>query len=212
MSIVAMMVGRVVKWAAYAPRVVCLVMIVGGFPTFRSIVELDGTGFGTAADEAKSAGLTRQSLPVFARPCSEKQVDRSNFVRMDRGLLVKPAGGAAHPKGILDGARLTRLTREQGHETELCGQIAWVAWTGGDDRFWNFAASNIAVAFDLLKKAPSYKGTAHERQAAVRDTGLIDTVVGPSKCLDDTVNCGHDFGATLSADDKEALLTHIKHF
>jgi hypothetical protein len=46
----------------------------------------------------------------------------------------------------------------------------------------------------------------------VRDTGLIDTLVGLSKCPDYVVNRGHAFGAELSMDDKEALIAYIKHF
>ena len=49
-------------------------------------------------------------------------------------------------------------------------------------------------------------------EAAVRDTRLIDTLVGLSKCPDYVVNRGHYFGADLSPDDKEALISYIKHF
>ena len=56
---------------------------------------------------------------------------------------------------------------------------------------------------------PETQATA---QAAVRDTGLIDTLVGLSKCPDYVVNRGHYFGADLSADDKEALIAYLKHF
>jgi hypothetical protein len=49
-------------------------------------------------------------------------------------------------------------------------------------------------------------------EAAVRDTGLIDTLVGLSKCPDFVVNRGHYFGADLSAADKEALIAYSKHF
>jgi hypothetical protein len=46
----------------------------------------------------------------------------------------------------------------------------------------------------------------------VRDTGLVDTLVGLSKCPDYVVNRGHYFGADLPADDKEALVAYLKHF
>ncbi len=49
-------------------------------------------------------------------------------------------------------------------------------------------------------------------EAVVRDTGLIDTLVGLSKCPDYVVNRGHIFGADLSAADKEALISYLKHF
>jgi hypothetical protein len=35
------------------------------------------------------------------------------FAQMDKGLLVKPADGAAYPKEILEIAALTKLTAEQ---------------------------------------------------------------------------------------------------
>jgi hypothetical protein len=54
--------------------------------------------------------------------------------------------------------------------------------------------------------------TEANAEAAVRDTGLIDTLVGVSKCPDYVVNRGHYFGADLSADDKEALIAYLKHF
>jgi hypothetical protein len=49
-------------------------------------------------------------------------------------------------------------------------------------------------------------------EAAVRDTGLIDTLVGLSKCPDFVVNRGHYFGTDLPADDKDALIAYLKHF
>jgi hypothetical protein len=56
---------------------------------------------------------------------------------------------------------------------------------------------------------PTTQATA---EAAVRDTGLIDTLVGLSKCPDYVVNRGHYFGADLSAEDKDNLIAYIKHF
>jgi hypothetical protein len=55
-------------------------------------------------------------------------------------------------------------------------------------------------------------GVQVKAEAAVRDTGLIDTLVGLSKCPDYVVNRGHYFGADLSAADKEALIAYLKHF
>jgi hypothetical protein len=55
-------------------------------------------------------------------------------------------------------------------------------------------------------------GTQVRAEAAVRDTGLVDTLVGLSKCPDYVVNRGHYFGAELPADDKEALIAYLKYF
>jgi hypothetical protein len=55
-------------------------------------------------------------------------------------------------------------------------------------------------------------GTQAKAEAAVRASGLIDALVGLSKCPDYVVNRGHYFGADLSADDKERLIAYLKHF
>jgi hypothetical protein len=54
-------------------------------------------------------------------------------------------------------------------------------------------------------------GTQAKAEAAVRDTGLIDALVGLSKCPDYVVNHGHYFGTDLPAADKEALIAYLKH-
>ena len=46
----------------------------------------------------------------------------------------------------------------------------------------------------------------------MRETGLVDTLVGLSKCPDYVVNRGHDFGAPLTPDDREALIAYLKRF
>ena len=53
-------------------------------------------------------------------------------------------------------------------------------------------------------------GTEVKAEAAVRDSGLIDTLVGLSKCPDYVANRGHYFGADLPAADKEALIAYLK--
>jgi hypothetical protein len=54
-------------------------------------------------------------------------------------------------------------------------------------------------------------GTQAKAEAAVRATGLIDALVGLSKCPDYVVNHGHYFGTDLPAADKEALIAYLKH-
>jgi hypothetical protein len=49
-------------------------------------------------------------------------------------------------------------------------------------------------------------------ETVVRETGLIDTLVGLSKCPDYVVNKGHPFGTNLSDADKEALIAFLKQF
>ena len=49
-------------------------------------------------------------------------------------------------------------------------------------------------------------------ERVVRETGLIDTLVGLSKCPDYVVNRGHYFGTNLQDADKEALIAYLKYF
>ena len=58
----------------------------------------------------------------------------------------------------------------------------------------------------VVEREPRMDAPLAAAEAAVRDTGLIDTLVGLSKCPDYVVNRGHYFGADLPASDKEALI------
>jgi len=174
MRTIAAILRPILKWAAISLGVLIVVVLVGGFVAFRMIVEPDSAKFGTVPDEAKAAGRTAQSLPEVARPCDVEPADCSYLAQMDKGLLVKPADGAPFPKEILQVAALTKLTPEQVRESALRGQIAWVDWTGGNDRFWDFAAGNTAGAFDLLKTVSSYKGMAYGRHNRFSWLGLVN--------------------------------------
>ena len=174
MSTIAAIVRRIVKWAAITLGVLIVLVILGGGVAFRALVEPDSARFGTIPDEAKTAGRTAQSLPALAKPCNEEPADCNYFAHMDKGLLVKPAEGAPYPKEILQVAEITKLTPEQVRESALRGQIAWIAWTGGDDRFWDFAARNTAGAFDLLKTISSYQGAAYGRRNRWSWLGLVN--------------------------------------
>jgi hypothetical protein len=176
MGTIASILGRVLKWAAITLGVLVVVLVVAGFFVFRAIVEPDSAKFGTIPDEAKAAGRTPQSLPAVAKPCSDdpEPADCSYFAHMDKGLLVKPAAGAAYPKEIMEVAALTKLTPEEVRESASRGQNAWIVWTGGDDRFWDFAASNTGGAFDLLKTVSSYKGMAYGRHNRWSWLGLVN--------------------------------------
>ena len=174
MSTIATILRRVLKWAVITLGILVVVLVVGGFLVFRAIVEPDSAKFGTIPDEAKRAGRTEQSLPAVAKPCSEEPADCSYFAHMDKGLLVKPAAGTPYPKEILEVAALTKLLPEEVRESALRGQNAWIDWTGGDDRFWDFAASNTGGAFDLLKTVSSYKGMAYGRHNRWSWLGLVN--------------------------------------
>jgi hypothetical protein len=88
---------------------------------------------------------------------------------------------------------------------------------GGLKHFWKLAKAGPTLyrAFrdfggacsDAELESP---GTEARAEQVVKDTGLIDTLVGLSKCPDYVVNRGHTFGADLSDDDKEALIAFLK--
>jgi hypothetical protein len=174
MRTIAAIFGRVLKWVVISLGVLCVVLAVGGFLVLRAIVEPDSGKFGTIPDEAKTAGRTPRSLPAVAKPCGEEPADCSYFAHMDKGLLVKPADGTSYPKEIMEVAALTKLTPEQVRESASRGQNAWIVWTGGDDRFWDFAASTTGGAFDLLKTVSSYKGMAYGRHNRWSWLGLVN--------------------------------------
>ncbi|OAF18605.1 hypothetical protein [Bradyrhizobium neotropicale] len=179
---------RILKWAIVSLAVLSVLLVVGGVVLFRAIVEPESDKFGTVPDEAKLANRPRQSLSAVAKPCSEVPADCSYFAHMDKGLLLKPADGASYPQEVMEVAELTKLSPEQVHENAALakltpeqvresaslGQTAWMIWTGGNDRFWNFAASNTAGAFDLLKTVSSYKGGPYGRRNRWSWLGLVN--------------------------------------
>jgi hypothetical protein len=90
---------------------------------------------------------------------------------------------------------------------------------GGIGHYWRLAKAlpTLTSAFKKMGGKCSSDELADPQiqansEAAVRDTGLVDTLVGLSKCPDYVVNRGHYFGADLPADDKEALVAYLKHF
>ena len=174
MRTIAARLARVLKWAVVVLAVLILVVVVGGVLVFQAIVEPDSAKFGTVPDEAKAAGRPRQTLPAVAKPCGEEPADCSYFAKMDKGLLVRPADGAAYAKEIMEVAALAKLAPEQVRDSASRGQNAWIVWSGGNDRFWDFAASNTGGAFDLLKTVSSYKGMAYGRHNRWSWLGLVN--------------------------------------
>lgn len=79
---------------------------------------------GTVKDEAMRAGRSAASFPA---------ADEDYFADMDGGYKR-----ASDPSVKLDVA-------------EVRGRNSWIAWTGGNDRFWDYMANNTFGAFDLLK-------------------------------------------------------------
>lgn len=150
---------RVFKWTVISLAALSVLLVIGGVALFRAIVEPDTAKFGTIPDEAKLANRSRQSLPAVAKPCSDVPADCSYFVHMDKELLVEPVDGVSYPEEVRQIAEKAGLSAREVREHASLGQNAWMIWTGGNDRFWDFAASNTAGAFDLLKTVSSYKAT-----------------------------------------------------
>ncbi len=154
---------RILIWLASG--IVALVLLIGlvGFLTVRALVEPDAAAFGMKPDEALLAARTVQSLKGAADPY---------FVAMDKGLLAPPAPGQAYPKEILEVAGMTGLDPETVRVAAIRGQNMWMAWTGGNDRFWDWAARNAIGSFDLLKIMSSHESQAYGRNNRFRYLGL----------------------------------------
>ncbi|MBK4215041.1 cytochrome c [Paracoccus caeni] len=156
---------RVVKWLAGLAVVLVLIIAIGGFLLVRAFVEPDAAAFGTVKDEAAAANLKGEHF----RPA-----DEGYFAAMDKGLLLPPATGQDYPAEILEIADLTGLPPEDVRNAAIRGQNAWIVWTGGNDRFWDFAAANTVGSFDLLKTISSHPSQYYSRDNRFRWLGLIN--------------------------------------
>ena len=156
---------RVLLWLAGLAIVLVLAVAIGGFFLLRTLVEPDEAAFGNVKDEAATAGLTGAHF----KPAAEDY-----FARMDKGLLLKPAPGAPYPDQINEIAALAKLPPEEVRQAAIRGQDAWIVWTGGNDRFWDFAAKNTIGSFDLLKTVSSHPSQYYGRDNRFRWLGLIN--------------------------------------
>ena len=164
----------ILKWTVISLVGLAVILSVAAVLVVRALIEPDSAKFGTVPDEAKTAGWTREKLPAIAKPCGQEPYDCSYFAKMDKGLLLKPAAGAPYPKEILEVAQLTKHSPEEIRDSASRGQIAWLIWTGGNDRFWDYAANNTTGAFDLLKTISSYKDMAYGRHNRWSWLGLVN--------------------------------------
>lgn len=158
MRTITVLARRALKWGLITLGLLLAVVIVTVGVAFWVIVEPRSAKFGTIPDEAKAARMTRENLPAVLGPCTENSDDCGYFAHMDKGLLLKPAKGVSDRPEIIEVASRLRQTPEQVRQSALRGQIAWVIWTGGNDRFWDYAARTAAGSFDLLKTVSSYQG------------------------------------------------------
>ncbi|SEH29985.1 c-type cytochrome [Rhizobium sp. NFR12] len=156
-----------------AAALVVLFLFVAGFVVW-SLIQPPSDQFGKVEDEAKLARRDVSSLPAATEPY---------FAEMDKGLL-KGIEGGEYPQEIRQIAAATGLDPEAIRQAAIRGQNAWIVWTGGNDRFWDFAARNTIGAFDLLKTVSSHPSQAYGRDNRFRYLGLVnepgfDEATGP---------------------------------
>ncbi len=158
-------VARFATWTLVVLIVLAVIAAIIGFFLIRSFVEPDRDAFGTVQDEAMRAGLTRTDFPAAGEPY---------FAAMDKGLLLLPGPGEPYPDEVLEVAEIAGLTPEEVRQAAIRGQNTWTVWTGGNDRFWDFAAQNTLGSFDLLKILSSHPSQGYGRYSRWRWLGLVN--------------------------------------
>lgn len=160
---------RIGRWTAIVLGLTLILLAAGLIYAVYAIIEPEWSKFGAVQDEAMRAGLTRKNLPAAAD---------GYFTKMDKGLLVKPAGDApddfAYPPEIQQVAGIAKLTPEEVRKSAVRGQNSWIVWTGGNDRFWDYASTHTAGAFDLLKTLSSHKSMHYGRRNRWSYLGLVN--------------------------------------
>ncbi|TPE49245.1 hypothetical protein [Amaricoccus solimangrovi] len=156
-------ITRIIGWILAVLAGLALFVLIVGFFAVRGFVEPDSGSFGTLPDEAKQAGRDAESLRAAGEPY---------FAAMDKGLLEMPAAGAPYPPEIEQVAKIAGLEPEAVRLAAIRGQNMWIAWTGGNDRFWDWAARNAIGSFDLLKIISSHPSQAYGRGNRFRYLGL----------------------------------------
>lgn len=193
-------VFRILGWLVGALAVLGVAAAIAGAFALRAFVEPDEAAFGNVRDEAMQVGLKADHFRAAEDPW---------FAVMDKGLLRPPATGADWPAEIREVAELTGLSPEEVRLAAIRGQNAWMVWTGGNDRFWDFAASATIGAFDLLKILSSHPSQAYGRDNRFRWLGLINepcfekaTAADPDRYglwLDRRTDCAADPFASATA-------------
>ncbi|WP_416067444.1 hypothetical protein ACK9YZ_31775 [Rhizobium sp. ZK1] len=156
---------RFLAWTAAAVVTLAVIAIAAVALIVWWLIEPDASRFGHVEDEAKKAQRTVEQFPGAGEPY---------FAAMDKGLLLPPAPGADYPAEIKEVATATGLDPEAVREAAIRGQNAWIVWTGGNDRFWDFAARSTIGSFDLLKTISSHPTMAYGRDNRFRYLGLVN--------------------------------------
>ena len=165
MATVRKRIVRIFAWTLAALVGLAVVAVGAVILIVWSLIEPDASKFGNVEDEAKLAKRTVSEFPGAGDPY---------YAAMDKGLLLPPAAGADYPSEIKQVAAITGLEPEAVRTAAIRGQNAWLVWTGGNDRFWDFAASATIGAFDLLKTVSSHQTQAYGRHNRFRYLGLVN--------------------------------------
>ena len=165
MSYFLRLFGRFLKWVIYIGLGLGAIVAVIGFFAIRALISPPSDQFGNVLDEAMTVGRTVDTFPG---------ADEEYFAEMDHGLLVKPADGQPYPDEILQVANDLGIEPEEVRQRAIKGQNMWLVWTGGNDRFWEFAALNTIGAFDLLKLISNHPSQAYGRHNRFRYNGMIN--------------------------------------
>jgi hypothetical protein len=123
---------------------------------------------------------------------------------------VQPDGSIALgplPEGFPINALVNTKLLPDNDESDMVGHL-WDLATAGPTLLGAFKQLGGRCSPEELADP----ATQVHAERVVRETGLIDTLVGLSKCPDYVVNRGHTFGAELSRADKDALIAYLKHF
>jgi len=158
-------IGRIVLWLAAVLAGLAVVAGVVGFFVLRGLIEPPADQFGTFEDEAKRADMTVADFPG---------ADEPYYVEMDKGLLAKPATDADYPPEIMEVSGDLGLDPETVRQAAIRGQNMWIVWTGGNDRFWDFAARTAIGSFDLLKILSSHPSQGYGHDSRFRYLGLMN--------------------------------------
>lgn len=203
MAYIRQRIVRFFVWTAATLFGLAVVVVAAGVLIVWSLIEPDASKFGNVQDEAKLADRKVSEFPGAGEPY---------FAAMDKGLLLPPAPGADYSNEIKQVAQITGLEPEAVRKAAIRGQNAWIVWTGGNDRFWDFAARATLGSFDLLKTVSSHKSQAYGRHNRFRYLGLVNEpcfreATGPDPShfglwLDQRdTSCGSDpFGGNAEAD------------
>lgn len=165
MATIGQRIKRITLWVVATLLGLGVVLVAIAVVGVYLLISPPSGKFGNVEDEAKLAGRSVEEFPG---------ADEPYFAEMDKGLLVKPEAGQPFPDEIVEIATATGLDPEAVRKAAIRGQNAWIVWTGGNDRFWDFAARNTIGSFDLLKTISSHPSQAYGTDNRFRYLGLVN--------------------------------------